>query len=92
VEEIEHFTPLGDVLPLVSRQVISFPVQGNILPQGSPAVTAIVVQHPEDEIEDGHETAFQTEPPKHQYRCFLESFASGTPRVLQGAAEFDPCM
>jgi hypothetical protein len=41
----------------------------------------VVVQHPGDEIEDGHETVFQTDPPKFQYRCFLESFAKGTPRV-----------
>jgi hypothetical protein len=50
-----------------------------------------VVQHVEDGIEDGHEAAFQTEPPKHQYRCFLKSFAEGVPRVPAGGEAGAPC-
>ena len=51
----------------------------------------MVVQHAEDGVEDGHEAAFQTEPPKQQYRCFLQSFAKGTPRVPKGVASDPGC-
>ncbi len=51
-----------------------------------------MVQHAEDGIEDGHEVVFQTEAPKHQYRCFLESLARGeTPIVVPDAAEEAAC-
>jgi hypothetical protein len=69
-------TPISALLPLAGRSQLSFPVSGNA--SGS---TAIVVQHRGDGIEDGHEVVFQTEPPKHQYRCFLASLLTGTPRV-----------
>ncbi|HXU67984.1 MAG TPA: hypothetical protein VN947_01580 [Polyangia bacterium] len=80
--------PLAARLPLAGLQSLALPVAGNV----GGATTAIVVQHPGDAIEDGHEVVFQTDPPKHQYRCFLRSFADGaTPRVPPDGAADDPC-
>ena len=42
-------------------------------------------------IEDAHEVVFQTEPPKYQYRCFLESFLNGVPRVPAPGGLDDAC-
>lgn len=84
-------TPVLTVLPLIGRGPIALPVAGN-LTVGGTKVTAVVVQHPEDGIQDGHEVVFQTEPPKHQYRCFLASFAAGkTPVVPPDGAADAPC-
>ncbi len=84
-------TPVLAVLPLVGRGQIALPAAGN-LTVGGMRVTAVVVQHPEDGVEDGHEIVFQTEPPKHQYRCFLASFAAGKiPVVPPDAAADAPC-
>jgi hypothetical protein len=80
-------TPLASVLQFSGGANIDLPASGN-RPGG---VTAVVVQHPSDGIEDGHEVVFQTDPPKHQYRCFLESFARGTPVVPVGAGADAPC-
>lgn len=77
-ETLPDYDPLGPFLDLAGRSVVTLPVQGN---QVAGAATAVVVQHPEDGIEDGHEVMFQTAPPQLQYRCFLESLASGVPRV-----------
>jgi hypothetical protein len=89
---IEGMTPLGDLLDLSGRSAIALPAAGNVELDGGARATAIVVQHPEDGIEDGHEIAFQTEAPKHQYRCFLEGLAAGlAPTVPQGGMAFDPC-
>jgi len=59
-------------LPLAAARRVELPATANI----DGKVTAVVVQHAEDGIEDGHEVAFQLEAPKRQYRGFLESFAS----------------
>ena len=56
-------------------------MQGNVKRPDGAASTAVVVQHAEDGVEDGHETIFQSEAPKHQYRCFLQSLVKGAPRV-----------
>ncbi len=83
--------PVLDLMPLVGRGAIPLPASGNITIAGM-KVTAVVVQHPEDGIEDGHNMLFQTEPPKHQYRCFLASFAAGkTPIVPPDGAVDSPC-
>src|SRR5262249_42816813 len=79
--------PLAPLLPLGGRGPIALPAQGNI----GGTTTAIVVQHPEDGIEDGHEVVFQTDPPKQEYRCFLESLLAGTPRVPAGTTADAPC-
>lgn len=73
-----EFEPLTDLLPLAGLAELETPVSDN---RGG--FTAVVVQAPGDGIEDGHEAAFQTPGPKHQYRCFLETLAStGVPTVL----------
>lgn len=82
--EISDFTPLADLLPLVGAQTTSLPASGNI----GGTVTAVVTQHAEDGIEDGHEVVFQTDEPKHEYECFLRTLrATGVPVVpAPGAA------
>jgi hypothetical protein len=80
-EAILGQTPLGSLLPLAGLEAIDLPVSGNVALPGGSRVTAVVVQHPGDGIEDGHEVVFQTEPPKHQYRCFLLEWLSGVPSV-----------
>ncbi len=74
-------TPLKAVLPLVGRQAISLPAAGNFKRADGAHATAVVTQHKEGGVQDGHEVVFQTDLPKHQYRCFLESLAAGAPRV-----------
>lgn len=76
-------TPLLAVLPLSGRSQVGYPVRCNVEVAGT-CVTAVVVQHPGDGIEDAHETVFQTEPPKAQYRTFLESLLDGVPVVPAG--------
>jgi hypothetical protein len=89
--ELMAQTPLLDVLPLVGHRQIALPAAGNVN-IGGPPTTAVVVQHKDDGIEDGHEVVFQTEAPKHQYRCFLASFAAGkTPVVPVDDAADAPC-
>lgn len=75
------FTSVADALPLVDRTSIAYPASANRTVGGT-TVTAVVTQHPEDGIEDGHEVMFQTAGPKHQYRCFLEDFAAGRAPVV----------
>ena len=65
-----------DALTLVGRGGIAYPAMGN-RDVGGQTVTAVLTQHPEDPIEDGHEAVFQTEPPKLQYRCFLDGLCPG---------------
>jgi len=73
-------TPLRSVLPLSGRQQIQYPASCNVR-VGDECVTAVVAQHAEDGVQDGHEVVFQTEAPKRQYRCFLESLLRGVPIV-----------
>ncbi|HVM96217.1 MAG TPA: hypothetical protein VMT89_07495, partial [Candidatus Acidoferrales bacterium] len=73
-------TPILSVLPLSGRKQIQYPASCNVA-IGSGCITAVLTQHPGDGIEDGHEVVFQTEPPKHQYRCFLKTLLNGTPEV-----------
>jgi hypothetical protein len=77
---------LAPLLPLAGRSAIPLPASGNA--GGS---TMVVIQHPGDGIEDGHEVVFQTDAPKHQYRCFLQSFAKGVPSVPPDDAADAPC-
>lgn len=86
--ELASFTPLASLLPLSGRSAIGLPAAGNV----SPSTTAVVVQHREDGIEDGHEVVFQTDAPKRQMRCFLASLAAGAaPKVPAAGAEDAPC-
>jgi hypothetical protein len=80
--------PLATRMPLANLQALSLPMAANI----DAATTALVIQHPGDGIEDGHEVVFQTDPPKHQYRCFLVGFAHDVaPNVPPDGAADDPC-
>jgi hypothetical protein len=85
--EIASFPTLDSVLQFSGRHHITLPAQAN----ENPTTTAVVVQQREDGVEDGHEVIFQTEPPKHQYRCFLRTLLTGAPRVPTPAAEDAPC-
>jgi hypothetical protein len=85
--ELAGDTPLASVLSFSGRRAIPLPAFGN----AAGGATAVVVQHPADGIEDGHEVAFQTEAPKHEYKCFLASFAAGSPSVSNGGAAEAPC-
>jgi hypothetical protein len=74
-------------LPFSDRDPVALPASGN-----RSGTTAIVVQHPADSIEDGHEVVFQTDPPKREYRCFLQTWIAGqTPLVPQPGAVDGPC-
>lgn len=66
------------------------PASGNVSTASGP-VTAVVVQHPGDGIEDGHEVVFRTAAPKHQYLCFLQGLAAGKVSVPPDAGDLDPC-
>ena len=83
---------LLDVLPLVGRGQIALPASGNLRTAGGAPQTAVVVQHPEDHIQDGHEVVFQTEAPQHQYRCFLSTWLKGTPLVPVPLKADSPCV
>ena len=80
--ELSQFTPLADELPLVGRRVIALPATGNRTVNGDIRVTAVVIQHAEDGIEDGHEVMFQLDAAKYQYEAFLRTWVGdGIPRV-----------
>jgi pimeloyl-ACP methyl ester carboxylesterase len=82
---------LGPLLPLIGRAAVALPASGNVrLPDGRVA-TAVVTQHVEDGLEDGHEVLFQTDVPKHQYQCFLASWLTGTPSVPTDGSRDAPC-
>ncbi len=78
-----RFTPpLRDLFGHGGIGAIALPASGNRIGPGSAPYTAVVVQHPEDGIQDGHEVVFQTDPPKRQLRSFLETLAGGGPPVV----------
>jgi hypothetical protein len=79
--------PLLPLVPLDARATIALPAAGNV-----GGTTAVLTQHMEDGIEDGHEVVFQTDPPKHEYQCFLASWlATGTPSVPTDGSRDAPC-
>jgi hypothetical protein len=88
-ELIADGTPtLESVLQYSGRHQLGLPVAGNY-PGG---LTAIVIQHPSDGIEDGHEMVFQTDPPKREYRCFLQTWIAGQTPLVPLPADVDgPC-
>ena len=73
-----RYRPLGELIDLAGGVVIPLPASGN---RGADDLTRVVVQAPEDGIEDGHEVVFQTSEPQLLYSCFLSSFVTGVPRV-----------
>jgi hypothetical protein len=89
---LASYTPLDAVIDLSGRKLITLPAAGNVTTVDGGLVTAIVTQHPSDGIEDGHEVIFQTDPPKHEYMCFLLSLAAGqTPLIPADAPALSPC-
>lgn len=85
---LSAFEPLVDLLPLAGLAQAATPLRDNR--QG---YTAAVVHAPGDTIEDGHEAAFQTPGPKHQYRCFLETLVrDGVPTLVTPSTdEWESC-
>ncbi|MEZ4410495.1 MAG: hypothetical protein R3A52_29045 [Polyangiales bacterium] len=80
------YTPVRDLISLVGSRSVDLPVRANL-----DGVTAALVQQPGDEVEDGHEMVFQTDPARRQYRCFFESLQRGAPRVPGDGALDAPC-
>lgn len=78
--ELDDSPSVLDVLPLRGRSEIAYPAIQNLDVAGD-EVTAVVAQHPDDGIEDGHEVMWQTEPPRTQIRCFLRTILGGPPVV-----------
>ena len=79
---------LEGVLQFSGRRQLTLPVAGNY----GNGLTAVVVQHPSDGIEDGHEMVFQTDPPKREYVCFLQTWLAGqTPIVPTPGPIGSPC-
>jgi hypothetical protein len=68
------------------KPLMTYPVAGNRTSQGQ-KLTTIVTQHPSDGIEDGHEMVFQTDAPKREYRCFLQTWAAGQTPVVPAAGD-----
>ena len=92
VPELAPLSHIRTLLPLNGRAQITLPASSNVLVSGGGSVTAVLVQEPGDQIDDGHEVVFQTEAPKHQYRCDLQSWArSGAPTVPPAGLSTDPC-
>ena len=88
---MDHAPTLASVLPFSTGKAVSFPVSGNRTSHGM-TLTTMVTQHPSDGIEDGHEIVFQTDPPKREYRCFLQTWVAGqTPLVPGPGSVTGPC-
>jgi hypothetical protein len=69
-EALGSFRTLAEVLPYSGGAQASLPASGN---RGG-EVTAIVVQHGEDGVEDGHEVLFQLPAARDQMTEFLRSW------------------
>ena len=94
--EIAMLPTLESVLPYSGRSQIALPATANVVAPaaaGGAHTTDVVLQHPSDGIEDGHEIVFQTDPPKREYRCFLQTLAAtGMPVVPAPGDVLGPCM
>ncbi len=88
--ELDPLVPLGELVGLVGATSVPLPVRENATSSTGAKATAVVVQFPEDGVEDGHEVVFQTSAPKHAYTCFLMSLASG-PSVPSPGDVGAPC-
>jgi hypothetical protein len=79
---LDAYDSILEVLPLSGREALAYPVRENVrFESGADPITAAVVQHAEDGIEDGHEVMWQTEDARTQLRCFLASMAEGAPTI-----------
>jgi predicted small lipoprotein YifL len=81
--ESAAFEPLLDTAASLGIDAgpLAFPVSGNVAGE-SGTHTAVVVQRPEDGIEDGHEVVFQREDAQATLRCFLATLGDGLPVVV----------
>jgi hypothetical protein len=83
---------IGPLLALDARAQTTLPLAANVRLADGRTATAALTQHPEDGVLDGHEVVFQTDPPKHEYQCFLASWlATGVPSVPTAASRDAPC-
>jgi hypothetical protein len=89
--ELKQFAPFRDVVAFSGRSVVPYPVEANLARPDGRLVTGAVVQRVGDGLQDGHEIVFQTAGPKYQYRCFLATFANGTPRVAKPSESTEVC-
>lgn len=89
-QEIAGLPTLESLLSYSGGQILPLPVTSTASHEQS-FTTDLVVQHPSDGIEDGHEIVFQTDPPKREYRCFLLSSLTGAPRVPAPGDVLGPC-
>jgi hypothetical protein len=69
--------PFFDVAGFAQARTLALPASANRAGAGGAPVTAVLVQHPEDGIEDGHEVAFQVAAAKDEWRTFLATLAQG---------------
>ena len=83
--ELPYRTAAVD-LGLIGRETLSLPIRAN---RGGH--TRVVVQHPADGIEDGHEVLFQQPAARRQLRCFLETLVDGAPTVPRRDDDRDAC-
>jgi pimeloyl-ACP methyl ester carboxylesterase len=83
---LSHYQSIMDVLPLRGRRQQSFPVSANLPAPGGTMVTGAVVQHMQDGVEDGHEIMWQLPDAQAQYTCFLRTFLTGAPRIVDAGA------
>lgn len=72
---LDAYEPLGELQPYVGTAQVALPASGN---QG---VTAVVIQHLEDGLEDGHEVMFQLPLAQQQVQCFLRTARDGIPAL-----------
>jgi len=78
-DETKIFPSAATELATVGGKTIPLPAKGN---RDDGKRTAVVVQHLEDGVEDGHEVAFQVKTARDQYECFLKTWrATGVPMV-----------
>ena len=81
---------LLDVIDLGGGGAVNLPAGFNLL-DGAGARTALVVQHEEDGVEDGHEVFYQLPGVRRQLRCFLRGLRDGASLVPEPGAESAPC-
>lgn len=71
-----------------------YPVSNNLNVPGQGTRTAAVVRYENTVRSDnnGHHVAFDLDPPKHQYGCFLQYLSwQQTPKVFEGSYQGAPC-
>lgn len=73
---LSGYRSLLDDLPRSGRGQVALPAQAN-----DEGLTRVLIQHPEDGIEDGHEVLFQQPAARAQLECFLRTLRNGAPVV-----------